>query len=63
MLGTEYTECRKAPLLFRRSGNVSSSGSTASFYNGLVEDNQLDNLFQRTFGPNTLDIFQATLTW
>lgn len=73
-----WVQCmRKTLLLFRHSGNASCVDSAASFYSGFVnadciyafgetlgiEDNPLDNLFQRTFGLTTLDNFQKFLVW
>lgn len=74
-LGTWYTECGKALQLFCSSGKVSGCGSIVYFYSRLVEserdnilvealnldDNHSDSLFQRTFGPKTLENFQEDL--
>lgn len=60
-----------------RSSNANGCGSTASLYIRLVvpergdilgktlrlDDNQLDSLFQQTFGPKILNTFQKSLTW
>lgn len=39
-----FNECRKALVIFRRSGNTSGRGPTAAFYRGLVEERCNDDL-------------------